>query len=717
MPNNTTTIALVGNPNSGKTTLFNALTGMSQKVGNWAGVTVEYKTGEYSAGSNIHIVDTPGVYSLTPFSIDEEITANFLLHSHPDVVVNIVDSTNLERNLYLTTQLLELNTPLVVALNMTDELEKAGMTVDAGKLSRLLGCACVSISAATGEGVGQLMQVALGARKGNRLFAVKSPTAKPEDAVSERYIWIEGVVRDVVSRNKVEIADQARNDEYKKGNESAMRQNSPPEEGWRTKSDGVVVSSPLGRGGAKRRGGRLNNQPPQYSTNPPTTVGRDDPSAPKKQQLSISDLKATTPSGTRRLPPLHSRGIKQPQRITVATINSREPQRHTTFSLDNIVLNKWLAFPILALVMTAVFFVAMGGIGRVLSDFLTGNVTTFLKGAFAAMLSSAGKPWLTSLVVDGIIGGVMGVVGFLPQILLLFMSISLLEASGYMARIAFIMDRLLSRLGLSGKSFVSMILGCGCSVPAVLATRTIKNIKERNATIILTPFVPCSAKLAVISFFTAEISGGSALLAVSFYFLSILTVIVVGVVMKFFSKNDEGDTFIMELPNYRTPSAKNVLLEMWQRGKAFLVRAGTVIFLMSVVLWLLQSFDWRFRYVTAENSMLAGVGRIIAPLFSPLGFGNWQCVVATLSGLIAKETVVTTLNILLPAGVGALLSPAAAYSFVMYNLLTIPCMATVSAMFSELGSKKEGIKALVIQLVVSYVAALFVYGVAKVLGG
>jgi ferrous iron transport protein B len=262
-----------------------------------------------------------------------------------------------------------------------------------------------------------------------------------------------------------------------------------------------------------------------------------------------------------------------------------------------------------------------------------------------------------------------------------------------------------------------MILGCGCSVPAVLATRTIKNLKERNATIILTPFVPCSAKLAVISFFTAEILGGSALLAVSFYFLSILTVIVVGVVMKFFSKSDDGDTFIMELPNYRTPRAKNVLLEMWQRGKAFLVRAGTVIFLMSVALWLLQSFDWRFRYVAAENSMLAGVGKVIAPLFSPLGFGNWQCVVATLSGLIAKETVVTTLNILLPAGVQALLSPAAAYSFVMYNLLTVPCMATVSAMFSELGSKKEGVKALIIQLIVSYVAALFVYGVARVLGG
>ena len=340
--------------------------------------------------------------------------------------------------------------------------------------------------------------------------------------------------------------------------------------------------------------------------------------------------------------------------------------------------------------------------------------TPALQSLVASWLSKTNLPWLTSLIVDGIIGGVMSVVGFLPQVMLLFGCISVLEASGYMSRIAFITDRLLNKIGLGGRSFVSMILGCGCSVPAIMATRTIKNANERNATVTLTPFMPCSAKLAVISFFTSYILGGNALFAISFYFMSILAVILGGLCLKLISrkKQDLDNAFIMELPTYRLPTLSNVWKQMKDRGKAFLVKAGTVIFLASVVLWLTTNFNFRFQSVDTSNSMLASLGKLIAPIFVPLGFNDggcgWQFSVATLSGIAAKETVVTTLNILLPQGINGTISGLGAYSFVAYNLLTVPCVATISASFAEQG-KLNGLKSMLFQMCTAYIVSLCIY--------
>lgn len=573
-------IALCGNPNSGKTTLFNRLTGANQKIGNWAGVTVERKQGVYKLNAEIQIVDTPGAYSLNPYSLDEQITADYVSSGKPDLIINVVDSTNLERNLLLTTQLLELGVPVVIALNFKDEAEAKGIVISPAALEYQLKCKAFYISAAKDEGVKELMDYC--SQDTLQEFA---PASFPSD-IAERYARIS------------KITDIAR----------------------------------------------------QFDGN--TGGGKPD----------------------------------------------------VTAVIDKYVLNKWLAYPIFFAIMGIIFFLSIGSVGKWLTELISVEFTPLLQGLAADLLAGADSPWLTSLVCDGIIAGVMSVASFVPQIMLLFGCIAILEASGYMSRIAFITDRLLNKIGLGGRSFVSMILGCGCSVPALMSTRTIKNTNERNATITLTPFVPCSAKLAVISFFTAKVLGGSALFAVSFYILSIAVIIVCGLILKTVNrgKNGTGDAFIMELPNYRIPSARNVAKQMWERGKSFLIKAGTVIFVSSVVLWALQYFG-----------LLESAGRILAPLFSPLGFGDggygWQFSVASLTGVVAKETVVTTLEILLPAGVENCISKLGAYCFVAYNLLTAPCIATISASFTELGGIKNGVKTLTFQIVTAYVVTLLLY--------
>ena len=586
----TLTVALVGNPNSGKTTLFNLLTGSNQKVGNWPGVTVERKVGTYRQDNTIAIVDTPGIYSLTPFTPEETVARNFLTTGKPDFIINVVDSTNLERNLYLTTQLIELGIPVVVALNMQDEAQSKGIVIDSTAMEQAFGCKFVGISAAKNMGVSELMDIC-------------SKTAQTS-----------------------------------------------------------VQGSP----------------------------------SPKTTEQRYSFISET---------------LKRAQTIDAKVAkNSKKPT--VTEKIDKIVLNKWLAFPIFAAVMTLVFYLSVGSAGSFLSGLINDGFTPALQSLVARWLANSPQ-WLTSLMVDGIIGGVMSVVGFLPQIMLLFGCISVLEASGYMSRIAFITDRLLNKIGLGGRSFVSMILGCGCSVPAIMATRTIKNEKERNATITLTPFMPCSAKLAVISFFTSYMLGGNALFAISFYFLSILAVILGGLCLKFISrKKTDADPFIMELPTYRLPTPGNVWKQMKDHGKAFLIKAGTVIFVASVLLWLMTNFNFRFRWVETENSMLASLGKLIAPIFTPLGFNDggcgWQFSVATLTGIAAKETVVTTLNILLPQGITGAISGLGAYSFVAYNLLTVPCVATISASFAEQG-KWNGIKSLLFQICTAYIVSLAIY--------
>ncbi len=585
------TAALVGNPNSGKTTLFNTLTGSNQQVGNWPGVTVERKVGACIREPLLHIVDTPGCYSLEPFTPEEKIASQYLLEGHPDVILNVVDSTNLERSLFLTTQLTELNIPLVVALNMQDEAEAKGITVDAAALSNVFGCTFVPISAAKNKGIDKLLKACLN--------AAKDISAAPSDrhqSTAERYALIEKAIQ-------------------------------------------------------------------------------------RSVKLSERDASALTDK------------------------------------IDKILLNKWLAFPVFAVVMTVVFFVSVGGIGGRLTELIENKLTPLLQLAAQNAFSKTSITWLTSLVCEGVIGGVMSVVSFVPQVTILYGCIALLEGCGYMSRIAFITDRLLHSLGLGGRSFVCMILGCGCSVPAILSTRTIKNVRERNATITLTPFVPCSAKLAVIAFFTANVFDGNALFAVSFYFASIAAIIIGGMLLKLFGRDKDGDTFLMELPQYRLPGIKNVLRQMWQRCKAFLVKAGTVILGASVVLWVLTHFDIHFCLTETQNSMLAQLGKIISPVFSPLGFNDrgcgWQLAVATLSGIAAKETVVTTLQILLPNGIAEAVSPLGAYSFVLYNLLTIPCVAACSASFTEQGDWKKGIRSAGFQIAVAYILSMLVYQLGR----
>ena len=601
----TYTVALVGNPNSGKTTLFNLLTGSNQKVGNWPGVTVERKTGTYKQDGSVAIVDTPGVYSLTPFTPEEAVARDYLTTGNPDVIINVVDSTNLERNLYLTTQLVELGIPVVVALNMQDEAQAKGIIVDKSVLEQAFGCVFVGISAAKNNGVDELIDICIKTAQGTPTAKITEQHDAPCRTAEQRYAMISETVK-------------------------------------KAQKNSTIVEK----------------------SNPKL--------AQKGNQLTVTEI------------------------------------------IDKIVLNKWLAFPIFAAAMTLVFYLSVGSVGSFLSGLINDTFTPALQLLVSSWLAKADLPWLTSLIVDGIIGGVMSVVGFLPQIMLLFGCISVLEASGYMSRVAFITDRLLNKIGLGGRSFVSMILGCGCSVPAIMATRTIKNINERNATVTLTPFMPCSAKLAVISFFTSYVLGGNALFAISFYFLSILAIILGGLCLKVISrkKSDVENAFIMELPTYRLPTPSNVWKQMKDRGKAFLIKAGTVIFVASVLLWLLTNFNFRFQMVDTGNSMLAKLGKLIAPIFVPLGFNDggcgWQFSVATLTGIAAKETVVTTLNILLPQGIDGAISGLGAYSFVAYNLLTVPCVATISASFAEQG-KLNGLKSLLFQICAAYVVSLAIY--------
>ena len=653
------TIALCGNPNSGKTTLFNALTGSNQKVGNWPGVTVEQKLGSYKKDHDVAIVDTPGIYSLSPFTIDEQVAHNYLMEGKPDLVINIVDSTNLERNLFLTSQLMELDVPVVVALNMQDEAKAKGIYINKDILEEHFGCAFFAISAAKGQGIDELMQYCVAGQYQSKKHFVY--TQAVEDAIA----------------TLLPLAKKAENKRW-----VSLKL---------TEKDKTIIKM-------------LNLDESQKQLVASTNENL------KTQVLDIVSAQVAEQRYTQI-----SNIVKKAQVVDTKGVKAEKAQTITE-KIDKIVLNKWLAFPIFALIMSLVFVVSIGTLGGFLTDLINDGLTPWLQDVVNGWFESANVEWLRSLVVDGIIAGVMGVVGFVPQIMLLFGFIAVLEASGYMSRIAFITDKMLNKIGLGGRSFVSMILGCGCSVPAIMATRTIKNINERNATITLTPFMPCSAKLAIISSFTAYVLDGNALFAISFYFLSIFAVILGGLIMKVFNrkKTNASDTFIMELPTYRAPAPTNVLKQMWERGKSFLIKAGTVIFTASVILWLVQSFSFRFEYVTdANQSMLASIGKLIAPVFAPLGFNDggygWQYSVATLTGIAAKEVVVSTLEILLPNGIQGTISGLGAYSFVVYNLLTVPCVAAISASFTEQGNWKNGLKSVIFQLATAYLVSLAIY--------
>ncbi len=663
-------IALAGNPNCGKTTLFNALTGSNQYVGNWPGVTVEKKEGTAHIGDReVTVVDLPGIYSLSPYSMEEIVSRDFIIGEAPDCVIDIVDATNLERNLYLTVQLLELERPTVVALNFMDEVAQRGDQIDVDRLSKELGIPVVPITARTGEGVKALMHTA------HRQMHL-GVTIEPDDLYDD-------YTHDVHHRMGELLHDFA----YLAGLPAH----------WAAikllEGDAIVEKALELPEGVKKR---LDTLVAEYENS--------------------SDL------GDRETLIADSR-YQYIQRVVGASVVKGGAPGELTLSekIDRVVTHRIWAIPLFLCTMLVMFVVTFGPFGSWLSDGVGASIDA-LSAWLAPTLESMGVSHvLVSLVCDGIITGVGGVLTFLPQIALLFLFLSFLEDSGYMARAAFIMDRLLRRFGLSGKAFIPMLMGFGCSVPAIMGARTMENEKDRRMTILLVPFMSCSAKLPVYGLISAAFFGPWAGLVVfGLYIIGMLTGILSGLFFKKTLFAGDPAPFVLELPPYRLPSPGNTLTHVWQKVKGFLVKAGTLILLMSMVLWLLQSFDLGLRMVEdPARSMLGAIGGLIAPLFAPCGFGRWQAAVALLTGLIAKEMVVSSLSMFygfsLTASSGAVaaamtgFTPLSAFSMLVFILLYVPCVAAVSALFKEMNSSRWAWFSIAWQIGCAYVVSLLVY--------
>ena len=675
-------IALAGNPNCGKTTLFNALTGSNQYVGNWPGVTVEKKEGRLKGNKEVVIQDLPGIYSLSPYTLEEVVARNYLVKEKPDAILNIVDGTNIERNLYLTTQLIELGIPVVVAVNMIDLVRKNGDEIDRKKLGEALGCEVVEMSALKGEGGMAAAERAVSlarSRKAGELphvftGSVEHAVAHIEESiqgrVEERYLrWyaIKLFERDgrVLEELKLDAALAAHLEEHIKDCESELDDD----------AESIIT-----------------NQRYAYISG---VVERSVKKKAARHALSPSD------------------------------------------QIDRVVTNRVLALPIFAGIMFLVYWVAMGPFGSFLTDW-TNDVlgAEWLQAGSRALLEGWGcAEWLTGLVSDGIVAGVGAVLGFVPQMLVLFLMLAVLEDVGYMARVAFIMDRIFRKFGLSGKSFIPMLIGSGCGVPGVMASRTIENERDRRMTVMTTCFIPCGAKMPIIGLFAGALFGGSGLVAVSAYFIGVAAIVISGVMLKK-TRAFAGDPapFVMELPAYHVPAAGNVLRATWERGWSFIKRAGTVIVASSIILWFLQGFgfvDGVFRMVEDNNSsLLAAIGGAVCILFRPLGFGDWQSTVATVTGLIAKENVVSTFGILFQIGeevaeddpglltaVAAHYTAISAYSFMIFNLLCAPCFAAMGAIKREMNSAKWTFAAIGYMCAFAYASALIVYQIGGLIAG
>ena len=675
-------IALAGNPNCGKTTLFNALTGSNQYVGNWPGVTVEKKEGRLKGHKDVVIQDLPSIYSLSPYTLEEVVARSYLVGEKPDAILNIVDGTNVERNLYLTTQLIELGIPVVVAVNMIDLVRKNGDEIDRKKLGEALGCEVVEMSALKGEGGMAAAERAVSlarSRKAGELphvftGSVEHAVAHIEESiqgrVEERYLrWyaIKLFERDgrVLEELKLDAALAAHLEEHIKDCESELDDD----------AESIIT-----------------NQRYAYISG---VVERSVKKKAARHALSPSD------------------------------------------QIDRVVTNRVLALPIFAGIMFLVYWVAMGPFGSFLTDW-TNDVlgAEWLQAGSRALLEGWGcAEWLTGLVSDGIVAGVGAVLGFVPQMLVLFLMLAVLEDVGYMARVAFIMDRIFRKFGLSGKSFIPMLIGSGCGVPGVMASRTIENERDRRMTIMTTCFVPCGAKMPIIGLFAGALFGGSGLVAVSAYFIGVAAIVISGVMLKK-TRAFAGDPapFVMELPAYHVPAAGNVLRATWERGWSFIKRAGTVIVASSIILWFLQGFgfvDGVFRMVEDNNSsLLAAIGGAVCILFRPLGFGDWQSTVATVTGLIAKENVVSTFGILFQIGeevaeddpglltaVAAHYTAISAYSFMIFNLLCAPCFAAMGAIKREMNSAKWTFAAIGYMCAFAYASALIVYQIGGLIAG
>ena len=656
--------ALAGNQNCGKTTLFNALTGSNQHVGNFPGVTVDRKSGEIRGVKNASVVDLPGIYSLRPYTQEEIVSRDFILNEKPDGIINIVDATNIERNLYLTLQLLELRTPMVLALNMMDEVNANGGSIDVRKMSKALGIPVVPISAARDEGVSELIDQAVQTVRAGTLPQVTDFCG----ADSPVHRCLHAVVHLIADHaDRLHIPARFCAAKLIEGDEAL----------------------------AERLGLDQN----------------------EKELLEHCIVQMETEGGLDRnaaLADMRYQFIEGVVRDSVVKCHeSREHQR--SLAADRILTGRYTALPVFFGVMLLVFYLTFDVIGAAFSTLLDLGIDAVTGLADRALTAYGINPVAHSLVIDGIFAGVGGVLSFLPIIVTLFFFLSILEDTGYMARVAFVMDKLLRKIGLSGRSIVPMLIGFGCSVPAIMATRTVSSDRDRKMTILLTPYMSCSAKIAIYAFFTdALFPKYKALVMLGLYLLGILVGILAALIMKGTAFRGKPVPFVMELPNYRLPSLKNVGLLLWEKASDFLRRAFTVIFLASIVIWFLQTFDTRLNVVTDNSgSLLALVGRLLAPLFAPLGFGDWRCVTALISGFIAKESVVSTLQVLLGgAALTSLFTVRSAVSFLVFTLLYTPCVAAIATIRRELGSRWATLGVVVMQCTVAWVVSFLAYAIA-----
>ncbi|MBC5732008.1 ferrous iron transport protein B [Pseudoflavonifractor hominis] len=669
-------IALAGNPNCGKTTMFNALTGAAQFVGNWPGVTVEKKEGKLKGSKDVTITDLPGIYSLSPYTLEEVVSRNYLMEERPDAILNLVDASNIERNLYLTTQLTEMGIPVVVALNMMDIVRRNGDQIDVRKLSQALGCPVVETSAVKGEGcVAAAQEAANLVRTGQSTQPGHTFSSRVEKALKEIMDLIGGVVPGESLRwyaVKFFERDEKVLERFQMG------------EDLKSRLDGIIQAV----------------------------------------ETELDDDSESIITNER---------YEYIARVVSGCVKKSRRGMSASDKIDRIVTNRILALPIFAAVMYLVYAISMGNLPFSIGSMATGWTNDVLFGAWVpdalnGFLESVGcAPWLQGLIVDGIVAGVGAVLGFVPQMLVLFLLLCILEDVGYMARIAFIMDRIFRRFGLSGKSFIPMLVATGCGVPGIMASRTIEQDRDRKLTVMTTGFIPCGAKMPIIGLFAGAIFGGSSWVAVSAYFIGVAAVVTSGVILKK-TRIFAGDPapFVMELPAYHIPKAANILRGTWERGWSFIKRAGTVILLSSIVLWFFQGFgvvDGQFQMVEDNNtSLLAAVGGVVAPIFAPIGFGTWQATVATVTGLIAKENVVSTFGVLfglgaevteesseLLAAVGTQFTGLTAYSFMIFNLLCAPCFAAMGAIKREMNSPKWTVAAIGYMCGFAYLVSLMVY--------
>lgn len=680
-------IALAGNPNCGKTTMFNNLTGANQYVGNWPGVTVEKKEGKLKGKKDVIITDLPGIYSLSPYTLEEVVSRDYILNEHPDVIVNLVDATNIERNLYLTTQLIETGVPVVIALNMADLLEKREIKIDTERLSMVLGCPIIETSALKGDGLNKLMEEAI--RTANT-----KEVELPADIFSAD---LEKAIENVKQQLPASITE-----DKKRWYAVKLLENDSK------------VSESMSLGTAAR------------------SVVEDARKALESKHDNDMESIVT------------DERYQFIQKVVKTTVKKAKGKLTVSDRIDQIVTNRILGIPIFIAVMFIVYYISVSTVGTFVTDWTNDVFVVAIQDAVSGFLKSLGaSEMILSLVVDGIVGGLGAVLGFVPQMAILFLFLSILEDCGYMVRIAFVMDRVFRHFGLSGKSFIPLLISSGCGIPGIMASRTIEQDNDRRLTIMTATFIPCGAKLPVIALmggvmasYATESYEAGGLVAPLMYFLGIVAVLVAAIILKK-TKPFSGKPapFVMELPQYHIPSVKTVLMHVWERLKGFIIKAGTILFLACVVMWFLGGFgfaeDGSFGMVESGQSLLAVIGGVFAPIFAPLGFGEWQPVAASLSGFTAKEAIVSTMGVLANvsedlAEEASVVAPAvamwfpsamAAFSFLLFNMLDSPCLAAIATMAQQLQSKKWFWFAIIFQNLFAYVVCLIVYQLGSVLTG